>query len=83
MGQLSKKPLIFANIADIPSPESPVLPTRISGGHAEEAGLPSSWVAEDSKAAEEADSVEEASEVVVSEAVEPEAGFSTLPLVSS
>ena len=74
MGRLSKKPLIFANIADIPSPESPVPPTRISGDRVEEV-LPSSWVEEDSEAAEEADSAEEASEVEASEAVEPEAVF--------
>ena len=71
MVSLQNKPLIFAKIADIPLPERPNLPTQTIEGHEEEADL-SSWV-EASVAEVVADSAEEVSVEVASEAVEPEA----------
>jgi len=69
-----KRRLIFANIADIPSPGKASLPTPTSGGREAE-DLPSSWVAEDSEAVAEEDSEEVASVEEVSEAVVQAADF--------
>jgi hypothetical protein len=69
-----KKPLTFAKIADTLSNERPNHPTPTIEVHEAEALL-SSWVAEASEVVAEADSAEEVSAEVASEAVEPEAGF--------
>ena len=81
MDSFQKKQLTFAKTADIPLHERPSLPTRTIEVHEAEV-LPSSWVAEASEAVE-ADSAEEASVEVASEAVEPEADFKVCTSLSS
>jgi hypothetical protein len=69
-----KKPLIFVRIVAIHLLENPNLPIRISEVREAVVVLLSSWVVEDSEAVE-ADSAEEASVEVASEAVVLEADF--------
>jgi hypothetical protein len=78
MDSFQKKQLTFAKIAGTPLQERPSLPTRTIAALVVEV-LPSSWVAEASEAVE-ADSAEEASVEVASEAVVPVVDFRILKI---
>jgi hypothetical protein len=78
MDSYQKKQLTFAKIAGTPLQERPSLPTRTIEVHEAEV-LPSSWVAEGSVAVE-ADSAEEVSVEVASEAVVPVVDFKNIKI---